>query len=370
MPVVSIILTSRNHEKFIRAAIESVLSQTFEDFELIIWDDASSDASWEIISSYSDARIRAFRNEAPLRAIFGVNKGISEIASGKYIAMHHSDDVWENHKLQTQVDFLDEHPEYGAVFSNALAIDEQGCPHADQNHFYARIFDQENRSRHEWLNRFFYQGNALCHPSVLVRRECYANCGTYRYGLGQLGDLDMWIRLCLKYEIHVLPEKLVQFRVRDNEANTSGNRLESRIRTQIEHYNLMKNFLSIDSFEDIALIFPDARKYYRPGGFVPKFVLAMMAMDRKSAPWIKMLGTEVLFELIGDRGKAEEIERLYDFNYMDLISLTGKNDIFSFDNYSELKTCRDQLERVNRHIVSGPVIKLLRFLKRDSGFGG
>lgn len=78
-PKVSVILTSYNHEPFIRKAIESALDQTFQDFELIIWDDASTDRSWEIIKSYADPRIKAFRNEICRYGVHGVNTAISEI---------------------------------------------------------------------------------------------------------------------------------------------------------------------------------------------------------------------------------------------------------------------------------------------------
>jgi glycosyltransferase involved in cell wall biosynthesis len=210
MPRVSVILTSYNHEKYIREAIKSALAQTFNDFELIIWDDASTDNSWQIINSYTDPRIVAFRNNERRRGIFGINKAISQITSGEYIAIHHSDDVWEPDKLAKQVAFLDENHEIGAIFTNALAIGEDSKPLNDFSHFYSIIFDQPNRTRHEWLNLFFNRGNALCHPSVLIRRECYDRCGLYRFGLAQVTDFDMWIRLCMKYEIYVLPESTCQ----------------------------------------------------------------------------------------------------------------------------------------------------------------
>jgi len=162
---VSVILTSYNHEKYLREAIESVLNQSFSDFELIIWDDASTDSSWEIINSYTDNRIRGFRNETNSRGT--INKSLLK-ARGEYIAIHHSDDIWEPSKLEKQVAFLDANPETGAVFTQALIIDENGDLFKDESHFYYKIFEQPVRSRYEWLNFFFFNGNALCHPSVLV----------------------------------------------------------------------------------------------------------------------------------------------------------------------------------------------------------
>src|SRR6266699_4058638 len=91
MPKVSVILTSFNHGRYVQEAIDSVLEQTFDDFELIIWDDASTDNSWYLINQFTDARIKAFRNTEQKRAIWGLNSAISQVASGQYIAVHHSD---------------------------------------------------------------------------------------------------------------------------------------------------------------------------------------------------------------------------------------------------------------------------------------
>jgi glycosyltransferase involved in cell wall biosynthesis len=355
MPKVSVLLTSFNHEKYIREAIDSVLVQTFTDFELIIWDDASSDDSWYIINSYSDPRIKAFRNDESRRGIYGLNKAISEIVAGEYIAIHHSDDVWEPEKLEKQIEFLDGHPEFGAVFTNALAIGEDDDPLTDRGHFYSNIFDQPNRPRHQWLNHFFYRGNALCHPSVLIRKHCYEDCGLYRYGLAQLGDFDMWMRLCLKYEIHVLPEKLVHFRVRANEANTSGNRPEIRIRHMTEYYYLLRNFLRIETFEEMVAIFPEAKKYYRTQGFEQQFVLAMIALRDNTLHGAKFFGIELLFDLLGDVIKASKIKSLYGFDYRDLIVLTAKYDVFSLEHVASLNqavTERDgQIANLNQTVA-------------------
>ena len=126
MPKVSVILTSYNHEKYICEAIESALDQTFSDFELIIIDDCSSDHSWDLINQYSDSRIKAHRNEVNDGGVVGVNRAISEWTRGEYIAIHHSDDVWELDKLEKQVAFLDAHADIGAVFTDAFPIAEDG----------------------------------------------------------------------------------------------------------------------------------------------------------------------------------------------------------------------------------------------------
>ncbi|MHB1116408.1 glycosyltransferase [Sideroxydans sp.] len=350
MPKVSIILSSYNHAKFIRESIDSALKQTFSDFELIIWDDGSSDDSWELIGQYSDPRIKAYRNEKNIGGVFGVNKAISEIATGEYIAIHHSDDVWELDKLQKQVDCLEVNPDVGAVFTNTKPIDERGQPLADQSHFHYSIFNQPNRSRQEWLRHFFFRGNALCHPSVLIRKQCYADCGMYQDALAQLTDFDMWVRLCFKYEIRVLPDRLVRFRVRDGEMNASGSRPEVRIRDRSEFHYVLKRYSHIDTFDELVSIFPEVEQFRRPDDCVPKFVFAMAALGDNSFPWARLLAIGILFDLLTDPDTKEKIRALYQFSYKELISLTGQHDVFALETVTrlndELYKCTEMVSRL------------------------
>lgn len=350
-PKVSVILTSYNHAKYLRESIESVLNQTYKDFELIIWDDASTDDSWNIISEYTDERIRVFRNETNQFWTY-FRKAISEVAQGKYVAMHHSDDIWETDKLEKQVAFLDGHPEIGAVFSNAFIIGENSAPFEDASHFSHGIFDQPNRTRHEWLNRFFYHGNALCHPSVLIRKMCYEDCGMYRYGFAQANDLDMWVRLCLKYDIHVLSEKLVRFRVRANEMNVSGDRPEAHIRGEFELFQILDHYRSIKTAEEFIKTFPNTNEYFRPEGFDIGFALGMAALEPGTSNFKKLFGLQLLFEAINDPDRAGKVKELYQFGHIDFIALTAKYDVFSVELMPSLSAQVVEKEQANQALRS------------------
>jgi glycosyltransferase involved in cell wall biosynthesis len=328
LPKVSVILTSYNHAKYLRESISSVLDQTFSDFELIIGDDASTDESWNIIKSYDDPRIHAFKHE--YNEMGGIIQEVllNKSASGEYIAIHHSDDIWEAQKLEKQVAFLDSHPEIGAVFTNATPIGELGELFVDKTHIYFHVFDQPNRSRYEWLNFFFNHGNALCHPSVLIRKVCYEKCGSYRYGLLQLGDLDMWVRLCMEYEIYVMPERLVRFRIRDNMANASGGLIENHIRHHNDFFHVLDNYRRISSYEELVRIFPSARKYYRPGGSDVLFILGMIALESERFRSIELFGLDLLFEALNDPSRARKVKELYGFDVGKFMRLSGSHDIF------------------------------------------
>ncbi|MGB8214481.1 MAG: glycosyltransferase [Anaerolineales bacterium] len=327
---ISVVLTSYNHAKYLRQAIESVLAQTYADFEFIIWDDASTDDSWQIIQSYSDPRIRASRNETAKRG-WSFRKAVLEVREGEYIAIHHSDDVWEPRKLEKQMAFLEENPAVGAVFTHVSVIGEDGEEFDDPSHFYYKIFDQPNRSRQEWLNYFFFHGNALCHPSVLMRRNCFTACGGYRLGFTQVGDLDMWVRMCLKYDIHILPEKLFRFRVRADNMNLSSDRPETRIRSNFENLLIYQNYRGIQSVQEFIKIFPEAEEYNSPDGFDAGYALGMLALHAREIPATKLFGLTLLFEALNNPERAGRIEQLYGFNHSDFVTLTARNDIFSIE---------------------------------------
>ncbi len=330
-PQISIILTSYNHGKYLRESIQSVLDQTYRDFELIILDDASTDNSWEIIGSYSDPRIRSFRNEVNRKGI-RLADVINKYSSGDYIAVHHSDDVWEPQKLEKQVLFLDANPHIGAVFSLVTIIDEEGRSFSDESHKYFKVFKQPNRTRHEWLNHFFFHGNALCHPSVLIRKKCYEDCGYFRRGLAQLPDLDFWIRLCLKYDIYILQEKLVRFRVRADEKNVSGNRPTTRVRDHFEKLHILDNYQTIPTVDDLLMIFPDAKKYINPINPDINFALGRFAVDSGPSKVHKLFGLNLLFEAMNDPERAKKILEFNHFDIKDFYKLSGEHDVFSTED--------------------------------------
>jgi len=340
---VSVILTSFNHEKYLKESIDSVLNQTFTDFELIIWDDASTDGSWEIIQTYTDSRIKTFRNETQQRSIWGINKAISEIAVGEYIAIHHSDDIWELEKLEKQVIYLDEHPDIGFVFTWAKIIDENGYT-VPENWFI-----QENKSQWEWLRELFFMENHLNHPSVLVRKVCYENVGLYRYGFAQSGDAGMWMRLLFEYPIHVLQEVLTLHRQVSDKSNTSADLPETRARLQFEWYNQIQIYRNISDFNTLVKIFPSAEKYRNPQPVDLEWVLAMVALEESGTqPCIQLFGLNLLMEAVSSPVRTGRLKQLYGFDYNTLIALSGKYDGFSLLKLSELQV---ELQKCKSYLV-------------------
>ena len=249
VPLVSVVVPSYNHAKHISKAIDSVLGQSFSNFELLISDDHSPDNSWEVISSFTDRRIRTFRQERNLGPVGNLVFLIRQ-ARGKYIALLNSDDAWYPSKLGKQVVILDAQPELGACFTWADLVDGSGREISGPEAIWNDVFRQANRTQGEWLKHFFLKGNCICHPSMLARKEVFETLGYYNPGLRQPPDFDMWIRLVKHFPIHVIQENLVAH-LRDGN-NTSAVSPENSARNLTELVEIFGSFF--ESLSDEVFI--------------------------------------------------------------------------------------------------------------------
>lgn len=199
-PKVSVVMSVHNGEKYLCQAIDSILCQTFTDFEFIIIDDGSVDGTWDIISSYGDPRVRLIKNAENLGLTASLNMGF-DTASGEYIARMDSDDVSLPERLQKQVAYMDEHPETAASGTWAQDIDQEG------NIVRLRRVPFGKRMAYD-----FWRPSPLIHPSTIIR---VAHLGDLRYDsrikYGQ--DYDLWLTLRREYKIDNLPEYLLLYRV-------------------------------------------------------------------------------------------------------------------------------------------------------------
>jgi glycosyltransferase involved in cell wall biosynthesis len=329
MPTVSVIIPSYNHEAYIRECIQSVLDQTYQDFEIVITDDGSSDHTVDIIKSFTDPRIKLF--------VHSQNKGAS-IASnnclrhswGKYIAMLSSDDVWMPNKLELQVNYLDQHPEIGAVFGKVEWIDATGRSITDPNFPYLHVFDVENRNRFEWLRHFFYKGNCLCHPCSLIRKKCYDDVGWLNPSMANIPDFDLWIRLCMKYEIHILDEKLIKFRRISEDSNASGDNLRSRTRGRFEYKQVLNHYLDIKDYQELLCVFPEAVNYGPVTSDLIPYVLARLAID-SGLDFMSLWGLELIYNLLENENLSHELEKQCGFTHRDFIRLAGESNLFNLN---------------------------------------
>lgn len=201
-PKISVLMSVYNGEKFIDSAIRSILHQTFQDFEFIIIDDASTDSTPDILRKFTDPRFKISRNNENLGLTKSLNSGLSA-ARGEYIARMDADDISLPHRLEVQYDFLKNRPEYALVGSSYYKIDEEGniislVP--------VLTSDQEIRTGLKAQNWF-------CHGSVLMRKESLVASGGYNERFIYSQDYDLWLRMSESFLVANIEEPLYSWRV-------------------------------------------------------------------------------------------------------------------------------------------------------------
>lgn len=263
-------MASYNHEEFVRAAIESVLNQSFEDFEFLITDDGSTDGTRNEIRKIKDPRISFVEFPGNRGACVAMNASI-ERSSGRYVAVLNSDDVFLPGKLAKQVEYLEAHPDVGGTFAYPQFIDASGRRLADEQTFCGRIFCVENKSREQWLRHFFLYGNALCHPSAMIRRRCYEKVGLYNPALAQLPDFEMWIRMFSHFSFHVFSERLVGFRILEGGRNASAPRPAVAVRLEWECRKALDHYLALTE-GTLRKVFPELPG--RGRAWMPRWVVS------------------------------------------------------------------------------------------------
>lgn len=202
-PRVTVLMPVYNGEKYLGKAIESILRQTFADFELLIIDDGSTDSSAEIIRSYDDSRIRFVQNSTNLRLVATRNKGL-ELARGEYIALADCDDVSLPHRLERQVEYLATHPQVGVVGTACQFIDAAEVPGAVWR----------NPQEHNLISWHLFFTCPIANPTVLMRKAAVRKTGGYKETLGEFGteDYELFCRASRVMQLANLPDNLVYYR--------------------------------------------------------------------------------------------------------------------------------------------------------------
>jgi len=216
-PKISVILAVHNGQRYLSDAIDSILSQTFLDFELIIINDGSTDKTQSIIDSYKDPRIVAIKNESNEGAVSSRNKGIM-LSRGSYIAIQDADDKSLPEKFSKQAKILDENPNIGAVSSYFIFSDMAG------REFYTALVPCDNKTIQEKLISEFI----FCHCALMFRAEHLKNLGGYRKELFLSEDYDMVLRVAEVSQIVNIPEVLFSYRFNLNSVSVKK-RCEQRI---------------------------------------------------------------------------------------------------------------------------------------------
>jgi len=288
-------MSSYNHEAYLPIAIESVLNQTFKDFELIILDDASSDHSKEVIRYYSkrDPRIRAYFHKKN-RGIARTMNDLLAKANGKYVATFASDDVWAKNKLEKQMAVLKENDNL-VVWTEGEVIDKNGNPTGELfTHIHGAA---KKKKKSGWILNELLEGNFICSQSVLVKRKNIVRIG-YDERLKYVNDYKLMLDLAAKYEFYFIPEPLTQYRIHGRNTIISKRKELRREELIISQYVLEKYGKDMSPKTMSRVYFNMAHAYLTLGNRLEsaRFTLRGFLLDPISVASLKSIASCVLGE--------------------------------------------------------------------------
>lgn len=315
-PMVTISLPCYNHEKYIRQSIESVLTQTYQDFELLIIENGSTDHSRDIIKEYEDQATVIYFDENDLERVVKV---CLQETRGKYHAIMSSDDIWMPDKLEKQIAFLEEHPEYQACSTWAEYGDENMNT---LNDFTYMLFKQNNRTSAEWLKAFCDNGNCLCAPSMIMRLATYLDAFRTNIAYWQLFDLAAWVRFLLKGDrLYVYPEVLVKMRKHNKAISYSDystrNVLEEQSSLQVEIIEKISDEMFCESFGE-EFLRPGCRSHEE---IVCEKILYLFRQAEKQLA-LQTRAFDFYYKHFSDDKVAETLKEKYNMNHQFFVDLS------------------------------------------------
>jgi glycosyltransferase involved in cell wall biosynthesis len=236
-PVVSVVMPVYNSEQYLRAAVESILAQTFRDFELIAVDDGSTDGSASILADYhhQDGRILILTHSQNQGIVSALNRGL-KIASGKYIARMDADDISSPERFERQVEFLESYPQVGILGTEAIFIDSHDREIARMSH------PQKDLSI-RWTSLL---ANVFFHPTVMIRRAVLTEYNlAYQPEFQSVEDYDLWLHLLEHTQAANLDRPLLRYRVHAGSISSQYEQVQKEKHTRISLATIQRLFPQI-----------------------------------------------------------------------------------------------------------------------------
>lgn len=235
MPKISVILPVYNGEQYIAEAVQSILDQTFKDFELLVINDASTDNTLSVLRSFTDPRIRIVNNEVNLKVVKSLNKGL-ELSSGEYIARMDGDDIASPSRFQKQLAYFSQHPEIDVCATQVEVFGGQN--------YITRQYET-----HNFIKASLLFLNIIIHPSVMFKRASFIENGYYYdESYDNAEDYGLWVKTIDKLKYAIVPDVLLKYRIHD--ANVSVQKAanwEVLRKINFRVYTLLLNKLSIQA---------------------------------------------------------------------------------------------------------------------------
>ncbi len=345
-PVVSVLITCYNHERYICEAINSVMQQTFGAFELVITDDGSNDRSRELIrktaEEYHDDRIRLLLHEE--NTCFSCIDEAYSLMRGKYVVQIGGDDEMEPDRLAKQVRFLETHTgEYQACFTWVTILSDNQAV-AER---VAEKLNVQNRPVGAWLRLFLDQGNCLCAPSMMMLRTVNQELGGYHWIFRQLQDYDLWLRFMQRYQFWVIPEKLTRYRVIGGSLS-DGNAPGVRARTLAEQEEVLYRAFRDMPADRIEDAFPDEdAEHHSEMDIACRKVIALMELSADSSG--RQAALRLFFHFQQTPGFLQTLEGKYHIGRAEIHRYMAERSVYQqLINYIQSTVILGKMQKCHR----------------------
>lgn len=246
-PLVSVVMVVCNVERFLAESIESILHQTFREFEFVIVDYGSTDSSRDIAARYAEKDQRVSLHEIPHCGLAEARNAVCSLAQGRYLVLMDADDVSVPERLQLEVDFMEKHPGLGVLGGAVQWINAEG-----QALFIGRVpIDDQQLRKSLAVHSPFWQ------PTVILRKEAFVRAGGYRNAFAPAEDYDLWLRIAEHFQCANLADVVLRYRIHPQQVSLRKRRQQTLGILGAQRSAVLRKSGQKDIFDSIDIITPE-----------------------------------------------------------------------------------------------------------------
>lgn len=349
--LVSVTINAYNCEKYIAQTLTSVINQSYKNLQIIVVDDASSDATAKIVKNFDDSRVELYVLEKNGH-ISNANNECYRRVRGEYMVHIDSDDIMLPDLIEKTVGFLEENAQYGAVFCRPTIIDQNGID--VQNEFLENVFCINAKSQADFIRLFFDSSNHLSHSGCAIRKSVIDDIGFHDISLCYLHDFDYWTRLVLKYPIYVLQQPLFKYRMDATGSHNSALSTQKTLAHNTEYARII--YKMINACPDNLFLEAFAERLKFTGKHTheeTEIEKAFLLQDGLMVlPQNRMLSILKFAQLFQDKSYVELARDKFNFTIRDFYKLQSSEVLFDKAQIDALQNHIMSLEQTNAALSS------------------
>lgn len=355
LPLISVVMTVHNSEDYLLESVNSVLNQSYRNLQFIIVDDGSTDSTPQLLNKITDKRVEIYTLSENRHISYATNYGFSKV-NGKYLAIMDSDDVWNDNKLEIQLNYLKEHPEHKGCFTWVDLIDQDGKLVNEELSQLKELLSANTEDQKYWLRFFFFHGNRLPNPSSMVEAETISSIGGHNLFYIQATDMEWWVRFTQKYTFGVIEEPLMKCRrILNDDKNVSSYSETHDTRFYNEQMHIRYHFF--DHMEDELFIHTFKDFFINQNASTPqelaceKAFLICRSFNQSTA--YSALGLLKIEGLLNNPETAALLKEKYNFSTIEVGKYTGThlyNDPYLQGCQAEYDSLKSSINLCRLHI--------------------